>query len=147
MFVKAIASHGIIVGHIHQWTTYKACQFDNFDNFGQKCSMTLVRKSPWQTRASDLVEVAVKGDGTATGVNQRATPKCSENSEMLCQSVESVSQNILERNDLCWCRSCPKFCSVGHPLLYVHLQWASLLRLWQVTASQRVLYTCGEPVW
>ena len=61
------------------------------------------------------VNVIIKG--TAIGVNQRATLKCSENSEMLCQSVKSVSQNILERNDLCWYRSCRKFCSVGHPLL------------------------------
>ena len=32
--------------------------------------------------------------------------------------------------------SCPKFCSVVHPLVYIHLQRASLLRLRQVTASR-----------
>ena len=62
------------------WMTYRACQFDNFDNFGQKCSMTLAKKSPRQIPASGLVEAAVKGDCTTIAVNQRATPKCSENS-------------------------------------------------------------------
>ena len=56
-------------------------------------------RAKWPNRgpqASDLVEVAVECDGTAT----RVTLKCSENSKTLCQSVASVSRNISEHNAL-----------------------------------------------